>query len=87
MRNIFRRKRVKMERIPHPRCTPEGRPERVTDESWSIALENSVKSGKECSLVLPGPVTTASLTRMLEPKKITLMSSYAICLDAVERFQ
>jgi hypothetical protein len=73
MRNIFRRKRVKIEHLPPSQFMPEGRPERIADESWnswSIALDNSVKLGKDCSLVLPGPATTPSLIRMLEPKTI-----------------
>jgi hypothetical protein len=62
-----------LERFPISDSMPEGRPERMADESWnswSVALENSLKLGEECSLVLPGSVTTPSLIRMLEPKTI-----------------
>jgi len=73
VRNIFRRKRVKIEHLPPSRFMPKGRPERMASDSWSnwsVALDNSVKLGKECGLVLPGTVTTPSLIRMLEPKTI-----------------
>jgi hypothetical protein len=72
MRNIFRRKRGKIQHLPPSQFVPKGRPEGTADEgwsSWSVALDNSVKLGDKCSVVLPGSVTTPSLIRMLEPDK------------------
>jgi len=69
MRNIFRRKREKIQHLPPSGSMSKGRLEGMPDESWSVALENSVKSGDKCSVVLPGSVTTPSLIRMLEPDK------------------